>query len=68
MSREKALMYLRRFYEIKVKISNRISKVSRSGSWSLSMSVRALCGMYDGLSVRVRVRVGFWVGVSILNA
>ena len=51
-----------RFYDVKVKISNKISNVSRSGSWSLSMLARALCGMYDGLSVRVRVRVGFWVG------
>ena len=68
MSREKTLMYNGRFYEVRVNVSIRFSSVSRSGSWSLSMSARALCGMYCGLSVRVRVRVGFWVGVHILKA
>ena len=56
-------MWKGRFYEVKVKVSIRIRNVPRSGSWSLSMSAGTFCGMYGGLSVRVRIRVGFWVGV-----
>ena len=42
--------------------------MTRSGSWSQSMSARAPYGIYGGFCVRARVRVVFWVGASILNA